>query len=43
LLLGKWLHQHPITNLAAHRGDGIAFCHILLLFNFSNFQEEFSV
>jgi hypothetical protein len=30
----KWLHQHPYKNLAAHRGAGMASCHVLLLFNF---------
>jgi hypothetical protein len=37
------LHQHPITNLVAHRVAGMASCHVLLLFNLSSLQEEFSV
>jgi len=35
----KGLHQHPIRNLAAHHSVGMAFCHVLLLFNLSSFQE----
>jgi hypothetical protein len=39
----KGLHQHPMTNLAAHHGAEMAFCHVLLLFNLSSFQEEFTI
>jgi hypothetical protein len=39
----KGLHQHPMTNLAVHHGAEMASCHILLLFNLSSLQEEFSV
>jgi len=39
----KWLHQHPVRNLAAHRGAGMASCYILILFNLSSPQKEFSV
>jgi hypothetical protein len=39
----KGLHQHPCKNLAAHRGAGIASCHVLLLFNLSSIKEEFSI
>jgi hypothetical protein len=39
----KGLYQHPLTNLAAHRGTGMASCHVLLLFHLSGLQEEFSV
>jgi hypothetical protein len=39
----KGLHQHPCKNLATHRGAGMASCPVLLLFNLSSFQEEFSV
>jgi hypothetical protein len=39
----KGLHQHPIRNLAAHRGAGMVSCHVLLLFNLSSLQEEFTV
>jgi hypothetical protein len=40
----KMLHQHPIRNLASHRGARMTSCHVLLLiFNFSSLQEEFSV
>jgi hypothetical protein len=30
-------------NLAAHRGARMTSCHVLLLFNLSSLQEEFSV
>jgi hypothetical protein len=36
----KWLHQHPIGNLTAHRGAGMASCHGILLFNLSGLQER---
>jgi hypothetical protein len=36
----KGLHQHPIGNLTAHRGAGMASCHGILLFNLSGFQER---
>jgi hypothetical protein len=39
----KGLHQHPIRNLAAHRSAGMVSCHVLLFFNLSGLQEEFSV
>jgi predicted FMN-binding regulatory protein PaiB len=39
----KWLHQHPMTNLAANRGAGMTSCHVLILFNLSSFQEEFTI
>jgi hypothetical protein len=38
----KGLHQHPITNLAAHRGARMASCHVLL-FNLSRLHEKSSV
>jgi hypothetical protein len=43
IAMWKGLHQHLSTNLAAHRGARMAFCHVLLLFNLSSLQEEFSV
>jgi hypothetical protein len=43
IITWKGLHQHPIRNLAAHRGAGMASCHVVLLFNLSSLQEEFSV
>jgi hypothetical protein len=39
----KGLHQHPIRNLTAHRGAGMASCHGILLFDLSGLQEEFSI
>jgi hypothetical protein len=39
----KRVHQHPSTNLAAHRGAGMAYCHVLLLFNLLSLQDEFYV
>jgi hypothetical protein len=39
----KGLHQHPYKNLAAHRGAGMASCHVLLIFNLSSLQEKFTV
>jgi hypothetical protein len=39
----KMVHQHPSTNLAAHRGAGMAYCHVLLLFNLLSLQDEFYV
>jgi hypothetical protein len=39
----KGLHQHRMMNLAAHRGAGMASCHVLLLFNLSSLQEEISI
>jgi hypothetical protein len=39
----KWLHQYPITNLAAHCGARMTSCHVLLLFNLLSLQEEFSI
>jgi hypothetical protein len=35
IVIWKWLHQHPIINLAAHRDAGMASCHVLLLFSSS--------
>jgi hypothetical protein len=39
----KWLHQHPCKNLAAHCGAGMASYHVLLFFNLSSLQKEFTV
>jgi hypothetical protein len=39
----KGLHQHPCKNLTAHRGTGMASCHIVLLFNLSSLQEKSTV
>jgi len=43
IITWKWLHQHPIMNLAAHHDAEMASCHVLLLFNLSSLQEEFFV
>lgn len=35
--------QHPCKNFATHRAAGMASCYVLLLFNLSSLQEDFSV